>query len=244
MSRLRAAVFDFGETVLSEERAWGVWADWIGATRQELFAALGATVEGRHPHRHALELCRPGFDLRRRSRSAVRPACRATRSSTTSTRMRMPRWRGCGRPVCASGSRATSRRARRRRSPTIVRPGDLVATSAAWDVSKPDPAFFARLLSELALPASAVAYVGDRVDNDVLPAAAAGLFTVHLRRGPWGVIQARLAGGGDGCRLGRRTSTRRSTRSSRPPDPPATRLALPLLPSARAEFRHPGIQDR
>ena len=57
-------------------------------------------------------------------------------------------------------------------------------------MAKPDPAFFARLLSELALPAAAVAYVGDRVDNDVLPAAAAGLFTVHLRRGPWGVIQA------------------------------------------------------
>ena len=63
--RLRAAVFDFGETLLSEERAWGVWADWIGVTHQELFAAIGATVEGRYPHRHALELCRPGFDLRR-----------------------------------------------------------------------------------------------------------------------------------------------------------------------------------
>jgi len=62
--RLRAAVFDFGETLLSEERAWGVWADWIGVTRQELFAAIGATVAERRPHRHALELCRPGFDLK------------------------------------------------------------------------------------------------------------------------------------------------------------------------------------
>ena len=60
MRKLQAAVFDFGETLLSEERAWGVWADWIGATRQELFAAIGATVEGRHPHKHALELCKPG----------------------------------------------------------------------------------------------------------------------------------------------------------------------------------------
>jgi FMN phosphatase YigB (HAD superfamily) len=37
-------------------------------------------------------------------------------------------------------------------------------------------------------PAS-VAYVGDRVDNDVLPAIRAGLRAVWLRRGPWGVIQ-------------------------------------------------------
>jgi FMN phosphatase YigB (HAD superfamily) len=32
--------------------------------------------------------------------------------------------------------------------------------------------------------------VGDRVDNDVLPAAAAGLRSVWIRRGPWGHIQA------------------------------------------------------
>jgi FMN phosphatase YigB (HAD superfamily) len=35
----------------------------------------------------------------------------------------------------------------------------------------------------------AVAYVGDRIDNDVRPAAAAGMRAVWLRRGPWGVIQ-------------------------------------------------------
>jgi FMN phosphatase YigB (HAD superfamily) len=34
-----------------------------------------------------------------------------------------------------------------------------------------------------------VAYVGDRVDNDVLPALAAGLVPVHVRRGPWGRLQ-------------------------------------------------------
>ena len=49
-------------------------------------------------------------------------------------------------------------------------------------VSKPDPAFFARAVSdaggelELALP------VGDRVDNDVSPARAAGLHAVFLDR--------------------------------------------------------------
>ena len=34
-----------------------------------------------------------------------------------------------------------------------------------------------------------LAYVGDRVDNDVLPAAAAGYAAVHVRRGPWGRLQ-------------------------------------------------------
>jgi FMN phosphatase YigB (HAD superfamily) len=33
-----------------------------------------------------------------------------------------------------------------------------------------------------------IAYVGDRLDNDIAPAAQAGLFTVWMRRGPWGYI--------------------------------------------------------
>jgi FMN phosphatase YigB (HAD superfamily) len=32
--------------------------------------------------------------------------------------------------------------------------------------------------------------VGDRVDNDVGPATAAGMVAVFLRRGPWGLIQS------------------------------------------------------
>jgi FMN phosphatase YigB (HAD superfamily) len=36
---------------------------------------------------------------------------------------------------------------------------------------------------------SAVLYVGDRVDNDVVPAARSGLRTAWLRRGPWGLLQ-------------------------------------------------------
>jgi FMN phosphatase YigB (HAD superfamily) len=36
--------------------------------------------------------------------------------------------------------------------------------------------------------ADEVAYVGDRVDNDVEPALAAGMTAVHVRRGPWGYL--------------------------------------------------------
>jgi FMN phosphatase YigB (HAD superfamily) len=40
--------------------------------------------------------------------------------------------------------------------------------------------------------AAEVAYVGDRVDNDVVPAVEAGLFAVLVRRGPWGYIHESL----------------------------------------------------
>jgi FMN phosphatase YigB (HAD superfamily) len=35
-----------------------------------------------------------------------------------------------------------------------------------------------------------IAYVGDRLDNDVMPARRAGMRTVLLRRGPWGYLHA------------------------------------------------------
>ena len=37
-------------------------------------------------------------------------------------------------------------------------------------------------------PAADVAYVGDRLDNDVYPAARAGMRPVWIRRGPWAAI--------------------------------------------------------
>jgi FMN phosphatase YigB (HAD superfamily) len=69
-------------------------------------------------------------------------------------------------------------------------PIELVASSATWGVSKPDPAFFERIVSELALPPGEIAYVGDRLDNDIEPAARAGLVAVFVRRGPWAWILA------------------------------------------------------
>ncbi len=65
-----------------------------------------------------------------------------------------------------------------------------MAMSEGIGVAKPAPEFFARAL-ELMHDADPreVAYVGDRVDNDVLPSAAAGMRAVWIRRGPWGVIQ-------------------------------------------------------
>ena len=66
---------------------------------------------------------------------------------------------------------------------------DFVATSFTLGVEKPSPEFFERLIAAAGVPAGEVAYVGDRIDNDVAPAAAAGMLPVHIRRGPWGYLQ-------------------------------------------------------
>ena len=50
---------------------------------------------------------------------------------------------------------------------------DVVGSSARWGVEKPEPRFFARIVAELDARGW-IAYVGDRVDNDVVPALTAG----------------------------------------------------------------------
>jgi HAD superfamily hydrolase (TIGR01549 family) len=72
---------------------------------------------------------------------------------------------------------------------------EVLAMSDEMGVAKPAPAFFVRALELMGgSPAGEVVYVGDRMDNDVLPAMAAGMRAVWLRRGPWGIIQEPPAG--------------------------------------------------
>jgi FMN phosphatase YigB (HAD superfamily) len=60
---------------------------------------------------------------------------------------------------------------------------DFVGSSERWGVEKPDPGFFAHLVEKGGVPAEEILYVGDRVDNDIVPARAAGLHAVRVRRG-------------------------------------------------------------
>jgi FMN phosphatase YigB (HAD superfamily) len=60
---------------------------------------------------------------------------------------------------------------------------DFVGSSERWGVEKPDAGFFARVVEEAGAPAGEILYVGDRVDNDAIPALAAGLHAIRIRRG-------------------------------------------------------------
>src|SRR5262249_40021928 len=69
-------------------------------------------------------------------------------------------------------------------------PADSVHTSDGWGVAKPEREFFAKVAAVAGREPAEILYVGDRFDNDVLPAAAAGMRTALLRRGPWGHLHA------------------------------------------------------
>jgi len=68
-------------------------------------------------------------------------------------------------------------------------PADLIVTSDDLGVEKPDRAFFVEIAKLAPSPPSEILYVGDRLDNDVRPAAETGFATALIRRGPWGTVQ-------------------------------------------------------
>ena len=71
---------------------------------------------------------------------------------------------------------------------------DFVSSSERWGVRKPALEFFARVCEIAGFDASDVAYVGDRVDNDVAPALEFGMVAVHIKRGPWGHLHETPSG--------------------------------------------------
>jgi FMN phosphatase YigB (HAD superfamily) len=183
-------VFDVGETLADETRAWGVWADWLGVPRLTLFAALGAIIARGGQHREVFELFRPGMDVAAESRRMGI----AGRSDLVSLDDLYPDALESLRQLARDGYRLGIAGNQPVPAADVLREMgiefDIVATSDGWGVAKPDPAFFARIASELGLPPGAIAYVGDRVDNDLIPAHTAGMVAVFVRRGPWGWIQA------------------------------------------------------
>ncbi len=187
---IRAVVFDVGETLVDETRPWGAWADHLGVPRLTFFATLGAAIaDGRH-HRDPIDLLRPDVDA-----DAEQRTLEAERGfSFVAVDDLYPDALDCLRALAADGYRLGVA-ANQPAATAAVIEGlgielEVVGMSADWGVHKPDPAFFKRIARELELPPAEIAYVGDRVDNDVRPARAAGMTAVFLRRGPWGWIQA------------------------------------------------------
>jgi HAD superfamily hydrolase (TIGR01549 family) len=167
---VKAVVFDVGETLIDETRLWERAADAAGAPRFTLMGIVGGLAARGEHHRRAWELLgieQPGgtWDADDFYPDAL-PCLQALRRS--------------GLRVGAVGNTLTD-------AEDLLRDHvDLVGSSARWGVEKPAAAFFERIVSACGVPAERIAYVGDRVDNDIEPALAAGMVAVHVRRGPWG----------------------------------------------------------
>jgi FMN phosphatase YigB (HAD superfamily) len=187
---IRAVCFDVGETLIDETRHWIEWADFLGVPAMTLFTAIGVVMERGQPLRRVFEIFKPGMDpgLARKMRAATGWTYDFTQADLYPDAIPcLTALRAHGYKVLIAGNQPIESEAALAR---LGVPADVIASSAGWGISKPDPAFFAKIIEAAGEPAASIAYVGDRLDNDVLPSLAAGMKAVFLRRGPWGWMHA------------------------------------------------------
>ncbi len=188
--RVRAVVFDVGETLIDETTEYGTWADWLGVPRHTFSAMFGAVIARGEDYRQTFQHFRPGFDLaveRLRRQQAGFAERFDERDLHPDARPCLEKLRQLGFLVVVAGNQ-TAQAERLLRG--LELPVDFVGTSDGWGVEKPSPEFFERIIAECRCAPGEIAYVGDRLDNDIRPAVAAGMIAVFVRRGPWGYIHA------------------------------------------------------
>jgi HAD superfamily hydrolase (TIGR01509 family) len=169
---LTAIVFDVGETLVDETGMWERAAEAAGVTRFTLMGVLGGLAARGEHHDGVWEILGVESPHPTWNADELYPDALPCLASLRARGLR----------VGAVGNTPAS-------AEDDLRPHvDFVGSSARWRVSKPSPDFFTRIVEEAGVPPEQIAYVGDRVDNDVEPALAAGMVAVHLRRGPWGYL--------------------------------------------------------
>jgi HAD superfamily hydrolase (TIGR01549 family) len=185
----RWVVLDVGETLIDETRIWSIWADVLGVPAMTMMAAFGAVIERGDEHYDvfgALGLTETDWRQRIPEVEAAYGGFRREDLYPDAVRS-IDALRDAGYRVAVAANQPAERERQLRASGIEA---EVMAMSDDIQVWKPDPAFFARMLELIGSPPPAsAAYVGDRVDNDVLPAIAAGMRAVWIRRGPWGHIQ-------------------------------------------------------
>ncbi|WP_411082765.1 HAD family hydrolase [Streptomyces sp. cmx-18-6] len=183
---METIVLGIGETLVRDDRRWASWANWLGVPAHTLSALVGAAVAQGRDATDALRVLRPGMDVGEAylARAAAGRGEHLDESDLyPDVRPALAELRAAGVRVVVAGN-GTVRAGELLRALDL--PADLVVASDEWGVRKPDPAFFARVVEVSGAAPEATLYVGDHPADDLFPAAAAGLRTAHLRRGPYG----------------------------------------------------------
>lgn len=187
---IRAVYFDVGETLINESTEYGTWADWLGVPRHTFSSVFGQVIAQGRDYREVFQHFRPGFNLKlerqRRAEAGLAEHFNG-RDLYSDVRECLAALKADGYFVGVAGNQT----ARAGRLLHELHLGvDLIATSDDWGKEKPDVAFFHKLIETSEFEPDEIAYVGDRLDNDILPALEAGLVTVFIKRGPWGYFYA------------------------------------------------------
>ena len=185
----RWVVLDVGETLIDETRIFRTWADVLDIPQFTLMGVLGGSIASEDRpeqwHRFFEMLQQPEWRDRQPEVEERFGGFRAEDLYPDALRA-VSALKDRGYAVAITANQPARRESELRALGVDV---EVMAMSEAMGVSKPEPAFFARTLELIGSPDPGdVAYVGDRVDNDVRPARAAGMRAIWIRRGPWGYL--------------------------------------------------------
>ncbi len=181
--------FDLGETLVDETRYWRQWSEFLDVPFEEFLSVLhGVIAEGRH-HREAFTHFRTDFDMA--------DALSTRKAAGTDYVLELSDFyddvlpclqalRAAGYKTGIAGNQPKEIEAHLR---SLDLETDFIATSEGLGAEKPDAAFFRKICHLANAPERSVAYVGDRIDNDITPAVSSGLTGIFLVRGPWAKVQ-------------------------------------------------------
>jgi len=185
---IRAVWFDVGEVLIDETREYGTWADWLGVPRHTFSAVFGAIIARGRDYRDVFQVFRPGFDLDTERQKRIDAGVGEALDENDlypDARPCLQALKDAGCFVGIAGNQTVRAGDYLRR---LDLPADIIATSDDWGVIKPDRAFFRKIIEVSGHRPGEVAYVGDRLDNDIEPARRAGIHAVRIHRGPWAFI--------------------------------------------------------
>jgi phosphoglycolate phosphatase-like HAD superfamily hydrolase len=133
-----------GRRSSNETREYGTWADWLGVPRH----TFSAVITRGGDYRDTFQLFRPGFDRvtkRERWTEAGQPETFAEENLYPDARPCLGELQQMGLRVDLAGNQTV-------RAERILKaldlPVDVVGTSDGWEVAKPLPASFARVIEE------------------------------------------------------------------------------------------------
>jgi FMN phosphatase YigB (HAD superfamily) len=181
---IEAVYFDIGETLVDRSREHAAWANAFGVSPHTYSAVFGAVIASGGSAADVV-------DRFRRERPGAADHLTPPLTELTDADL-FPDVRACLSALHAEGLRlgivGNQPAAIADQLAELELPVDEIATSGQWGVSKPDAAFFERIVESAGVAATSIVYVGDQIDLDIVPALAAGLRAIRLRRGPWGLL--------------------------------------------------------
>lgn len=187
-TRVKGVVFNVGYTLVDETRRWREWAEWLGVEPEKRFDVMRRAIADGVYHSEALKRLKPGFDFEReKTRRLGAGKVDEFRASYLYPDVApcISRLKSAGLAVGAAGNSTEEVE----RFLTQCDLGfDMIGSSERWGVEKPDPRYFLFLAQAMKLPTRQLAYIGDRLDNDIAPAAAAGMVAIFIRRGLWAEV--------------------------------------------------------